>query len=164
MPTAIFTGTSVDGFIARPNGALDFLDAGGHEPHGFDEFFASVDAIVIGRHTYETVLSFGGWAYGGKRVVVLAHGGQTTDPGKLSRAYRARCPVWRWFREFYPSDRVHPAAMLDPAAEPCMAPADRSRFRRGNLPIHPSQVANLGSGRFSSQPHVPRLTPAAGQI
>ena len=48
MLASVFIGTSVDGFIARPDGALDFLPAGG-EPHGYDEFFANVDALVIGR-------------------------------------------------------------------------------------------------------------------
>jgi dihydrofolate reductase len=71
MPVSVFVGTSVDGFIARPDGALDFLPPDGGEPHGYDEFIASVDAIVIGRKTFETVLGFGSWAYGKKRVVVL---------------------------------------------------------------------------------------------
>jgi dihydrofolate reductase len=64
-------GASVDGFIARPNHDLDFLPED-CEPHGYDEFMASVDVIVIGRNTFEKVLSFGGWAYGKKRVVVLS--------------------------------------------------------------------------------------------
>lgn len=72
MKASVFVGTSLDGFIARPNGALDFLDAGGNEPHGYDEFMASVDALVIGRHTFDTVLGFGGWAYGKKPVFVLS--------------------------------------------------------------------------------------------
>ena len=72
MKASVFIGTSVDGFIARPNGALDWLPEGGGEPHGYDEFIASVDAIVIGRKTFETVLSFGAWPYGDKRVVVLS--------------------------------------------------------------------------------------------
>src|SRR5260221_4850530 len=72
MKASVFVGTSVDGFIARPNGALDFLPEGGGEPHGYDEFMASVDALVIGRKTYETVLGFGAWPYGDKRVVVLS--------------------------------------------------------------------------------------------
>jgi dihydrofolate reductase len=63
---------SVDGFLARPDHRLDFLDAGGHEPHGFTEFYASVDVIVIGRKTYEVVLTFGEWPYGKKAVVVLS--------------------------------------------------------------------------------------------
>jgi dihydrofolate reductase len=69
---SVFCGVSVDGFLARPNGELDFLDAGGQEPHGFEEFFSSVDVLVIGRKTYEVVLGFGGWAYGKKPVVVLS--------------------------------------------------------------------------------------------
>jgi dihydrofolate reductase len=72
MTVSVFVGTSVDGFIARANHDLDFLPEGGGEPHGYDEFIASVDAIVIGRKTFEKVLSFGAWAYGQKRVVVLS--------------------------------------------------------------------------------------------
>ena len=72
MKASVFVGTSLDGFIARPNGAFDFLPTGGGEPHGYDEFMATVDALVIGRHTFETVLSFGGWAYGKKPVFVLS--------------------------------------------------------------------------------------------
>jgi len=69
---SVFVGTSVDGFIARADGGLDFLPEGGGEPHGYDEFIASVDAIVIGRKTFETVLAFPSWPYGDKRVVVLS--------------------------------------------------------------------------------------------
>jgi dihydrofolate reductase len=69
---SVFIGTSLDGFIARANGDLDFLPPGGGEPHGYDEFMASVDAIVIGRNTFETVLTLGPWPYGDKRVVVLS--------------------------------------------------------------------------------------------
>lgn len=70
---SVFIGTSLDGCIARRNGALDFLPPDGGEPHGYDEFLASVDAIVIGRNTFETVLGFGPpWPYGRKRVVVLS--------------------------------------------------------------------------------------------
>jgi dihydrofolate reductase len=72
MTVSVFIGASVDGFIARPNGDLDWLLAGGGEPHGYDEFIASVDAIVIGRKTFETVLTFEAWPYGDKRVVVLS--------------------------------------------------------------------------------------------
>jgi dihydrofolate reductase len=72
MTVSVFVGTSVDGFIARANGDLDFLPEGGGEPHGYDEFMASVDALVIGRKTFETVLTFATWPYGNKRVVVLS--------------------------------------------------------------------------------------------
>jgi len=72
MTASVFVGTSVDGFIARKNGDLDWLPVGGGEPHGYDEFIATVDTIVIGRKTFETVLSFEAWPYGRKRVVVLS--------------------------------------------------------------------------------------------
>jgi dihydrofolate reductase len=72
MTASVFVGVSVDGFLARPGGELDFLPADA-EPHGYDEFMASVDALVIGRKTFETVLGFDSWPYGDKRVVVLSH-------------------------------------------------------------------------------------------
>lgn len=72
MRVTVFIGTSLDGFIARPNGDLDWLPADGGEPHGYNELLASVDAIVIGRKTFEKVLTLGPWPYGDKRVVVLS--------------------------------------------------------------------------------------------
>jgi dihydrofolate reductase len=72
MTVSVFIGTSVDGFIARPNGDLDFLPPDGGEPHGYNEFIAGIDALVIGRKTFETVLAFPDWPYGKKRVVVLS--------------------------------------------------------------------------------------------
>jgi dihydrofolate reductase len=71
MRASVFVGTSVDGFIARADGALDFLPPGGGEAHGYEEFIASVDALVIGRITFETVLAFDIWPYGAKPVFVL---------------------------------------------------------------------------------------------
>ena len=72
MKATVFVGTSLDGFMARADGALDFLPPGGGEPHGYDEFMATVDALVIGRKTYETVLAFHAWPYGKKPVFVLS--------------------------------------------------------------------------------------------
>lgn len=72
MKASVFVGTSLDGFIARSNGALDFLPPGGGEPHGYKEFMESVDVLIIGRKTYETVLAFDEWPYGDKLVVVLS--------------------------------------------------------------------------------------------
>ena len=72
MRASVFVGTSVDGFLARLDGALDFLPPGGGEEHGYEAFFASVDALVIGRMTYETVLAFDRWPYGEKPVFVLS--------------------------------------------------------------------------------------------
>src|ERR1700688_4249177 len=72
MRASVFVGTSLDGFIARRNGDFDFLPAGGGEPHGYEEFMASVDVLVIGRNTFEKVMTFETWPYAGKRVVVLS--------------------------------------------------------------------------------------------
>jgi dihydrofolate reductase len=72
MRASVFVGTSLDGFIARANGDFDFLESGGGEPHGYDEFMATVDALVIGRKTFETVLAFEQWPYGEKLVFVLS--------------------------------------------------------------------------------------------
>jgi dihydrofolate reductase len=72
MKASVFIGTSLDGFIARRNGEFDFLPVDGGEPHGYNEFIASVDTIVIGRNTFETVLPMKPWPYGKKRVVVLS--------------------------------------------------------------------------------------------
>src|SRR5215208_1149659 len=61
VKASVFIATSVDGFIARPNGELDWLPAGGGEEHGYTAFMAAIDAIVIGRNTYDIVLSFDTW-------------------------------------------------------------------------------------------------------
>jgi dihydrofolate reductase len=72
MRASVFIATSLDGFIARPNGDLDWLPPGGGEEHGYEAFMATVDALVIGRKTYETVLAFDTWPYGEKPVFVLS--------------------------------------------------------------------------------------------
>jgi dihydrofolate reductase len=72
VKASVFIGTSVDGFIARPNGGLDWLPSDGGEEHGYEAFIASVDALVIGRNTYEIVLAFDSWPYGTKPVFVLS--------------------------------------------------------------------------------------------
>lgn len=73
MTVTVFVGASVDGFIARANGDLDWLPGDDVEEHGYTELMASIDALVFGRKTFETVLGFGAWPYGNKRVVVLSH-------------------------------------------------------------------------------------------
>jgi dihydrofolate reductase len=72
MRASVFVGTSLDGFIARTDGGLDWLPAGGGEEHGYEAFIATVDAIVIGRNTFDTVLGFDTWPYGAKPVMVLS--------------------------------------------------------------------------------------------
>ena len=72
MKASVFIATSLDGFIARTDGGLDWLPVDGGEPHGYDEFMATIDALVIGRRTFETVLTFDAWPYGETPVFVLS--------------------------------------------------------------------------------------------
>jgi dihydrofolate reductase len=88
MRASVFIATSLDGFIAREDGALDWLPTDGGEPHGYDEFIATVDAIVIGRKTFETVLTFETWPYGTRPVVVLS-----TTPTALRAPGGANCDM-----------------------------------------------------------------------
>jgi dihydrofolate reductase len=75
MKVSVFCGTSVDGFIARLDDGLDFLDTPGGGPHGFTKFFNSVDVVVIGRRTFDVVRRIGHFGlYGRKQVVVLSNG------------------------------------------------------------------------------------------
>jgi dihydrofolate reductase len=73
MRASVFVGTSLDGFLARPDGTFDFLPADGGASHGYEEFFASVDALVIGRNTFDVVAAFEEWPYADKRCIVLTH-------------------------------------------------------------------------------------------
>jgi dihydrofolate reductase len=86
MKASVFIATSLDGFIARRDGGLDWLPQDGGEPHGYDEFIATVDAIVIGRNTFETVLTFDAWPYGTKPVIVLS-----SSPSMLKAPEGAVC-------------------------------------------------------------------------
>ncbi len=80
---AAFIATSVDGFIARPDGAIDWLESVQREgeDYGYAEFFQGVDALVMGRNTYETVLGFDPWPYADKPVIVLTRRGGTPQHG-----------------------------------------------------------------------------------
>ena len=74
IKTSVYVGVSVDGFIARPDGEVDFLDSTESGDFGFADFLASVDALVMGRNTYDMVIGSGvNWPYGDKPVVVLTH-------------------------------------------------------------------------------------------
>lgn len=61
----VFIAASLDGFIARADGDIDWLTpfATGGEDTGYDAFMASVDGVVMGRGTFEKVLSFGAWPF-----------------------------------------------------------------------------------------------------
>jgi dihydrofolate reductase len=73
MKVSVFCGVSVDGFLARPDDTFDFLLVGEQEPHGFKEFLASVEVVVMGRRTFEVVSKLGHLElYGNKPMIVLS--------------------------------------------------------------------------------------------
>ena len=73
MKTIVYIGTSLDGFIARTNGEFDWLSqfANDEAIRAYEELINRVDAIVIGRGTFEKVLTFPSWPYE-KKVFVLS--------------------------------------------------------------------------------------------
>jgi len=81
----VYIATSLDGFIARPDGSLDWLmkyPTDGGENYGFDAFMDSVDGLIMGRGTYEMVHGFEGeWPYK-KPVVVLSSSLSQDDVGQ----------------------------------------------------------------------------------
>ncbi|KAA0234750.1 MAG: dihydrofolate reductase [Actinobacteria bacterium] len=84
MATSVYVGTSVDGFIARPAGEVDFLDSAEplDEDYGFADFLASVDALVMGRNTFDWVIESGvEWPYGDKLVLVMTSRAFVAPPG-----------------------------------------------------------------------------------
>ena len=72
-----YVAASLDGFIADPNGSVDWLPGGDADDYGYAEFYAGVEALVMGRRTYDQALSFGPWPYPGKPAYVFTH----TPPG-----------------------------------------------------------------------------------
>ncbi len=77
MKTSVFIANSLDGYIARNDGAIDWLNAANEmappgEDCGYAAFMSTIDVIIMGRNTFELVLSFGGWHYGDKRLIVLS--------------------------------------------------------------------------------------------
>ncbi len=87
MPTGhVFIATSLDGFIARKDGSLDWLISSAHdrEDHGYDAFMRDIDAIIMGRGTYEAVLTFDSWPYE-KPVLVLSRQLAGTEPPEALR-------------------------------------------------------------------------------
>lgn len=78
MPTkcSVFIATSLDGFISRDDGSIDWLMQANTlvppgEDGGYKSFISTVDGLIMGRNSYEKVLSFDEWPYGNLPVVVL---------------------------------------------------------------------------------------------
>jgi dihydrofolate reductase len=87
MPSChVFIATSLDGFIAREDGAIDWLlarDASGEE-HGYAQFIAGIDAIVMGRGSYEKALELEPWPYARPVLVLSASLAGAPVPARLA--------------------------------------------------------------------------------
>jgi dihydrofolate reductase len=75
---SVFVATSLDGFIARADGNIDWLNEASAtvpqgEDCGYEALMSTVDTLVMGRKTFEQVLTFGEWPYGDTPVVVMSH-------------------------------------------------------------------------------------------
>lgn len=69
-----FFAASLDGYIADPDGGVDYLDAFGGEDRGYNQFFSEIGTLVMGRGTYKFVEDFGTWPYDDQyRTIVLTH-------------------------------------------------------------------------------------------
>ena len=81
LKVSVYIAASLDGFIARKNGDLDWLPTPteGGKDFGYAEFMSTIDCIVMGRNTFEKVLTFGDWHYD-KKVIVLTSKKLTLAP------------------------------------------------------------------------------------
>ena len=75
---SVFIAASIDGFIARADGDIEWLHRPEYETaelNGvtYERFIATVDALVMGRKTLEKILSFPEWPYEGTPVIALSH-------------------------------------------------------------------------------------------
>ncbi len=93
MLCSVYIASSVDGFIARPDGDVEWL----HRPEytavpfnglQYEEFIASVDTLVMGRHSFEKVVSFEPWPYENTAVVVLSSQPDLAIPAPLQDKVR----------------------------------------------------------------------------
>ena len=74
MSNIVYIATSIDGFIAREDGSVEWLMEVPNptdDDYGFSDFLARIDAIIMGRNTFQTAVGFGEWPYT-KPVFVLS--------------------------------------------------------------------------------------------
>ena len=84
--TTVYIATSLDGFIARPDGAIDWLggpEDDGDEDYGWADFISAIDAIVMGRTTFEQAAGFDGWPYEGMPPLTVLSTTMTQVPEPL---------------------------------------------------------------------------------
>jgi dihydrofolate reductase len=92
MQCSVFIAASLDGFIARPDGTIDWLSRVERpgEDYGYRKFHDSIDTVIVGRKTYELALRFPSWPYQGKRCIVLTH---QTRQSKHGEEFHDRPPA-----------------------------------------------------------------------
>ena len=99
IKASVFIATSLDGFIARANGDLDWLigaeSTSIEQDYGYQEFMDTVDTIVLGRNTFELVLTFDTWPYSGKKVAVLSNKPNAVPPHLLDNVEWLSLPPQR---------------------------------------------------------------------
>lgn len=73
----LFIAASLDGLIARSNGAVDWLFT--DQDYGYRDFFASIDTVIMGRKTYTQILQWGDYPYQGKQGFVFTRSPSPTQ-------------------------------------------------------------------------------------
>lgn len=89
---SVYVGTSVDGFIAKPGGDIEWLERPEYSVSGmkglrYEDFIATIDVLVMGRNSFEKAVSFSDWPYENTPVVVLSSR-KLTVPDRLQGKVR----------------------------------------------------------------------------
>ncbi len=107
MPKIVYyVAASLDGYVADADGGVGWLPEGDSDDYGYADFYAGVDALVMGRRTYDQVLGFGQWPYAGKPAYVFTsnppddnpHGVEfvSASPTEFAQLIAARYPGVVW--------------------------------------------------------------------
>ncbi len=85
MEVSYYVAVTLDGFIAEADGSVGFLEQLGEpDPNGYEAFFNSIDGLLMGRATYDQILTFGDWPYGDKPCWVAT--GRELESGTRGKA------------------------------------------------------------------------------
>jgi len=72
----LYIASSLDGYIARENGDVDWLPI--NTDSGYDNFYKSIDTVIMGKKTYDQILTFGDYPYKGKKSYVFTRNDSLT--------------------------------------------------------------------------------------
>jgi len=90
VKVSVFVATSMDGYIAREDNSIDWLEnleANGDQDYGYHEFISNIDAILMGRNTFDVVKKLKDWSYNGMPIFVLTHHPLDLHPGKYTNVH-----------------------------------------------------------------------------